>query len=248
MKRAVIQTETSLFIFFTAICFLLAVASSLVTSVSYSRFQQRLDRYGQWQAAIITCYEGTKRAVERHASVTQTGEISIIGEVFTDSGAFCCNIGSIDEAGRGLGRLTLTQGQWPTRPDEIVLENSTLFYLNIPADVGTKFTLEVTCTGADNKPLIKKTDFVLCGILPSYSANWQDKTAVSGIVADNCRLFDETNERKTILIGGNFSPARDVFELSNLVGKNETFVFTSGAYPEIGTGLFFSTKTAWRTQ
>jgi hypothetical protein len=226
-----------LYLFFTVLCLLLAILYSIASSAAYTQQQNRLDRYGEWQAAILKSSESTKAAVLQHAAIQAVGEIAIAGEVYSPSGTFCCNIGTIDDTGKLLGRLHLFEGNWPSQPDDIVLEYSTLGYLNYSYDLGQQIKLDVTYIGADGKKHVQTEKFRLSGILPSYAANWENGVAVSGIVNDNSVLLELPGVYKNLLIKGSYNPVKEITELQKLQNEKETFVFNNGAYPASLTGL-----------
>lgn len=237
MSKLIRRESVYLYLFFTALYLLTAILSSVASSAAYTLQQRRLDRYGEWQAAVLNCSEPTETAVKRHAAVQNVGEINIVGEVYAPSGTFCCNLGTIDGMGKELGRLQLAEGEWPTQPDEIVLEYSTLGYLCYSYDIGQRIQLNVTYIGNDEKEYVQAAEFRLSGILPSYAANWENGSAVSGIINEESSVMKLPGSYKNILIEGAYDPEDGIYELEKLMTDKEQFVFNNGAYPPILSGL-----------
>lgn len=173
---------------------IILVSSSIFMSLSFiiqrsifeTNRENSLTIYGEWQGAYFDISADQQQMIENNQLIAQSATMNIMGEVFADERAIG-SIGFIEEPLIDMGRLTLKEGEWPTKENDVVIESYILDKLHIAYEVGQRINLNIRLNDRDEI----NAEFVLSGILKSYSANWQsDGELVSIFTKGN--VFDST--------------------------------------------------------
>ena len=77
-------------------------------------------------------------------------------------------IGYADQETIDIGRLHLLSGKWPETADQIAVESSVLTDMGYSLELGQKITL----WHSDNNQAPESEQYVLTGVVKSYSDNW----------------------------------------------------------------------------
>lgn len=155
-------------------------------SVAKTQEVQRQDTYGAWHFAAYKADRTVQQRLANHATVKQYGEMKVYGQV-TSSNLIARNLGTMDPAAGQLGQIKLAAGEYPSQPDEIVVEKSVLASLGYTAsDIGSSIELPVRFgEQANGTPLMLQQRYRLSGVLVDYTALWKDsgRSLLSFIVA-----------------------------------------------------------------
>lgn len=141
--------------------FLFSVSCSSIEATLVSSAKRT---YGSWNFAVYHATQQTSRLLSNNLLIDQLGKMDIYGEIKHTKNGKVNYIGSIDAISMPLLNLSLEQGRYPTKPNEVVLERELLLYLGIPQRIGNTVTL----TYATNDGNIQEQSFVLCGIMNAY--------------------------------------------------------------------------------
>lgn len=145
------------------------VSLSLVGSISQTNAQFRLNTYGQWYFAIPSGKSEDGVWLEKQDWITSLGTAQNYGTIYLPAGQ--AGFGTLDEALRELGRLSLDSGNFPERDDEIALEADVLNALGYDYTLGQEITLTIYVPYQDQLIPVEHT-YILCGILHEYSNLW----------------------------------------------------------------------------
>ena len=209
-------------------------AQSIQSSISKTEEQQRFNTYGQWQGCVYNSKSQTVRSISEHSMVETLGTMREYAMAKTVSGAADCVIGTADREALQQGRIRLTEGRLPEYAGEIAVEKAMLPYLGYSYDLGQKISLEIEYTDGEGKLVLERREYYVCGILKSFSANWNsaENGPVSGLIAVTDPLCFLSEPRNIILFSGKYYDRETIQELKPLLDKDETLVFNLGAYPE----------------
>lgn len=148
------------------------VSLSLVGSISQTNAQFRLNTYGQWYFAIPSGKSEDDVWLQKQDWITNLGTAQNYGTIYLPSGQ--AGFGTLDEALREMGRLSLDSGNFPERDDEIAMEADVLNALGYDYTLGQEITLTIYVSCQDQLIPVERTYF-LCGILHEYSNLWMLK-------------------------------------------------------------------------
>lgn len=145
------------------ICFMF-LFSVLNCSVEATLVSSSKRTYGSWNFAVYHATQQTSHLLNTNMLIDQLGKMDIYGEIKHTENGKTNYIGSIDTTSMPLLNLSLVQGHYPSKPNEIVLERELLLSLGIPGTIGQTVTL----TYITNNGSIQEQTFVLCGIMNAY--------------------------------------------------------------------------------
>ncbi|MCI9487377.1 MAG: ABC transporter permease [Lachnospiraceae bacterium] len=83
----------------------------------------------------------------------------------------CGSIGTMDAGFVELGRISMEEGEFPERKDEVAMTRSMLLRMGFGAELGERVDLEIISGEGE----VLKQSYRLCGILEDYGGNWQTK-------------------------------------------------------------------------
>ena len=115
------------------------------------------EQHGIWFDVEEAQLSAARDAGAQAASMTCYGSFSLVGT------GRRVTVGTMGEDARAMGRFTLTEGDWPTATDEILLENHVRYLLPDTAQLGSVITLRM---GRDTRR------FVICGFIDDYRTRW----------------------------------------------------------------------------
>lgn len=216
-------------------CTILSVIFSLHQSYRYTASQNRLDRYGEWQAVVSNASDTSIETIAQHKNIVMYGIGNICGEIYSPGGTYICTIGTLDSNALELGRLSIQEGALPTAPTEIALEYAALSYLNIPYEIGREISVPVQYTDETGSLQTVSLTFTLSGILTSFAASWEPSAAISGIIPSSCPYFENAQQKKSLFLLGNYDSLSDINELMPLLPDGETLILNKNAYQNSGT-------------
>lgn len=168
---------------------LILVSSSIFMSLSFiiqrslfeTNRENMLDIYGEWQGAYYGLSLEQSLFIEQNQLIAQSADMNLMGEVIKDKRKIG-GIGYVDEKMIEMGHFTLKDGHWPIMENEIVVESYILDKLHVSYELGQSISLTIQL---NNKEIVE-AEFVLSGILTSYSANWKaDGSLVSVFTKGN---------------------------------------------------------------
>lgn len=114
------------------------------SSLEKTKLEQRLDLYGEWQGAYL---EGSEEILERlktEEDIDKIGTSLIIGK--TEKAGL---LGTFNAELIDLGRFSLYKGDYPQKPNEIMLELNEMSKMGLDLEVGQKVQIAVNMTTID---------------------------------------------------------------------------------------------------
>ena len=108
------------------------------TSSETTKKEQTLDLYGDWQLAYLSGDKEINSSLKDENFVEKAGTNIIIGES-EDAGV----VGTFDKGFLDIGRLSLYDGKFPEKADEIALEINQMSKMGLELETGQKVELEV---------------------------------------------------------------------------------------------------------
>lgn len=195
--------------------------------------QQRFSQYGEWQFAVYDNSLGTLSALEKHVGIEKRGKMTPLGNVVDGNERVVARLGYVDDAAVGLGHITLAEGTLPAKPNQIAMEMSTLVALGYSFDVDQVIDVPVIYTDAFGKVQHHSYQFLLTGILNTYSVAWNGAGdgPVNAIVNNDFIIADAPTDSYILLCSGQYKSINNAQELSVLLSKNGTLVLNTHAYP-----------------
>lgn len=218
-------------------------------SYELTKQEQRKDLYGAWHIAVYGAGQNTVKNIQNHATIKNIGQMTILGYVSGNDGTLSGSIGTIDEQAIALGHITLLDGKFPDKKDEIAVEMSYLTRLGYSFELGQ--TIELTI----QKPCISNESFIqtvycfkLCGVIKNYSNLWKtnNNDVVSFFVSNG--FSDEFSPYKINLFAEVKEKYADKVDELSSITKGSTFVkndytYALYAYGTKETDEPFSTKS-----
>ncbi|MDO4556936.1 MAG: hypothetical protein Q4B70_17630 [Lachnospiraceae bacterium] len=179
--------------------------SSIIYTDSYEQTltEQRKTTYGSWHAALYQAKDTIEKHLESHASVERIGKMIVAGNVVIDGESTLNGMGYIDKTLSSLGNITLLDGTFPEKENEIAIEASYLSRLGYSDQLGQTIHLTILCNNKPNdinsEPVKLTYAFQLSGVIKDYSNQWNtsNNTLVSFFVTP---AFCEQLSRVTLLI------------------------------------------------
>ncbi len=165
------KKKSSILIFIVLLLsFAFAIASvSLVSSISKTNAEFRLNTFGEWYYAIPAGTQEDAVRLENQAWAETVGVSHSYGIVWTETGSV--GFGTIDDAFKEVGRLKLDAGRWPEADNEIVLEADTLGILGYDYTIGQEIEIPIQIFCGET-PIVNRYTFTLCGIVSEYTDLW----------------------------------------------------------------------------
>lgn len=114
------------------------------SSLERTKLEQRLDLYGEWQGAYLAGDEETLEKLKSEEDIDRIGISLIIGKT-EKSGV----LGTFNDELVDLGRFTLYKGEYPRKPNEIMLELNEMSKMGLDLEVGQKVQIAVNMTTVD---------------------------------------------------------------------------------------------------
>ena len=162
--------------------FVLGLSCNLYTDSYESTLEhQRKQTYGAWNAAVYHTTDSVIEEISSHAIVQQVGEMDICGSAIDSEGTAIGMIGYADASIQTIGNLTLLDGNFPTSPDEIAIEEFCLTALGYSYELGQTISLSIMYEDQNGEYVIAEHSFTLCGVVRNYSAQW--KTGQSAVIS-----------------------------------------------------------------
>jgi len=181
MIRANIRThkKSYLLLAFVILFSVILELSAIIFTSSYelTKQEQRKDLYGAWHIALYGAGQDTCKDIRNHATIENVGQMTILGYASGNDDNFTGSVGTIDGEAIGLGHITLLDGAFPVKKDEIAIEMSHLTRLGYSYKLGQ--IIELTVRIPDKKDKDKKAftqtvrSFKLCGVIKNYSNLWK---------------------------------------------------------------------------
>lgn len=148
------------------------VSLALVSSINATNRDFRYKIYGKWYCGLMT---GTAedgawlQEPEQQKWVDSLGTARSVGRVITSAGPAA--IGTLDDGMREVGCISLDDGRWPKKADEIAIEGPVLSSMGLDETLGQQITLSVQVPCGERSVTVEKT-YTLCGVIHRYSTLW----------------------------------------------------------------------------
>ncbi len=119
--------------------FIFIVTSTIFeASIDKTKLEQRLNLYGEWNAAYLGANEGTLEKLRSEADIEKLSSALIIGES-SKSGV----IGTFNQDLIDMGRLSLYKGRYPEASNEIMIELNQMTNMGLDLEVGQKIGVDI---------------------------------------------------------------------------------------------------------
>lgn len=158
----------------------IVVSLSLTGSITKTNEELGKNTYGEWYYAVPSGKEEDAAwlAEQREAGLldcvgTMRNYGTIAGSAATDSiNSGIVGFGTWDADMIKVGRLSLDKGSWPSGPNEIAMEENTLYALGYDTTLGQEVELSITFPYSSERLHAVTQKFVLCGVLHGFSNLW----------------------------------------------------------------------------
>jgi ABC-type antimicrobial peptide transport system permease subunit len=148
--------------------------------------QQRKDIYGSWHICVYKTDDTLYRDMVRHGTIQTVGKMSEYGEVLGTDNSAVGIIGSANEEMQQMG-ISLMDGSFPKKDNEIAVEMSYLSMLGISYELGQQIPLKVKLYDSKSHGYLQvEKTYTLSGVLRNYSSIWKTdgNSLVSFFVTD----------------------------------------------------------------
>lgn len=149
------RRTTYLFISLLVVTFLYTTVMTFVDSTIKQNTLNHQERLGSYYYAVIDCTDEQKKTLEENPYLKPLSKTHCYG-TFMKS-----NIGYIEDI--CLLPMSLDQGNWPQKENEIVMKKDFLISLGYPLDIGETISLDYQRLDGTNQ----HQDYILSGILNS---------------------------------------------------------------------------------
>lgn len=170
---------------FTAVLFMSAI-TLLQTVMDRYLMETNYQNYGDWAISAVRDYENPgilfselKHPYLKTQGVCKTGA-ELLDQNNAPSGVLC---GTVDEALREFGNLTLYEGRFPAAEDEIAMDLSALSAMGLRYELGQNVRIAVFADGE-----VREKEFLLTGSMRSFAKTWKQQ---GGYPLPGCILTEE---------------------------------------------------------
>lgn len=230
------------------------VVLSIVSSISKTNEEYRLNTYGEWAFAVLPA-NGQEAWVEQQSFVEGMGKVSCYGITHTGWGDI--GIGTVDDQFLELGRIVLENGCFPTTETEIAMEADALSALGYDYTLGQDISLVIDVSLFSNAsapgenetlPCYVKKAFKLCGVIREFSNIWaisgqnEQQLLVSAFITPTAakQLFAEAE-----ISSGSAAPYTQLFLDVSQDNRAAASGFLSGKNNSQPQRIFFENKAAY---
>ncbi len=128
--RYVLSKRTTVFIIlFIAVSYiLLSGMTSIYDNMINKTFDEEERYYGRFHAILYDVTDEVADEYRRNSLVKEVGVTENLGLYMIEGTDFSASIGTMDEASKDLLPIELTEGRWPTAPDEIAVTEDMKYY------------------------------------------------------------------------------------------------------------------------
>ncbi|MDR7855756.1 FtsX-like permease family protein [Tissierella sp.] len=142
------KKDTLLLKLVITLSFIFIVTSTIFeASIGKTKLEQRLDLYGEWNAAYLGGDEETFEKLKSEPDIEKLSSSLIIGESFK-SGV----IGTFNQDLIDMGRLSLYKGRYPETSNEIMVELNQMTNMGLELEVGQKLGVDIYIRTIDVDP------------------------------------------------------------------------------------------------
>ena len=132
-------------------------------------FENGRNYYGDWVIAEVITNEQIGPQLTNHSYFDSCGTvksgIKISGKNGKQIGSA---VGTMDDTFLEIGKITLREGRFPEKDDEIAMEASLLMELGLPLDTGQEITLEIVHDDGSSE----SRSFLLVGVMKKSAGLW----------------------------------------------------------------------------
>ena len=188
---------------------------------------ERKEVYGYHNLLISSVTQKEAAAVAAHYATISCGVMTVSGDIVDENENVLGSIGTVDEDLIAMEHWSLLSGEWPQTERDIVLETLMLDKLHLSYDLGQEIHLTVAL--ADHTSM--QGTWRLCGILGSYTPNWNSGGArlPGAIVCQGAGSPLQTH----LLIQSRYKDAEEAEELLPLLtGEFSTLQWNDMSWPE----------------
>lgn len=203
------------------------LSTCLITSIStmvYSIHKMYVKRIEKQTGTAHVCYkyltDKQLQILKNHKQISEIGEFIPIGHYKNKKFApYSLVFAYEDETTAKLQNITLKEGTWPKKENEIVVQKWMLTKMGFKPTIGEKIDAECTnCFVWQEKPFKIKSTFVVCGILEDTSNDKINNSAIGIIskeyISKNMKPEDICVQAFARIKGNNIS------KTANEIGKN----------------------------
>ena len=208
-------------------CFVLFFSCFLTDSMQENRNYVRRTIYGFHNGVAFDITPTAEERFKDHLSIQSYGIMNIGGTVLSNDGTTAYGyIGSVDNSFKQLEQLQFKEGNYPQNDTEIAMEFALMDLLHVPYQIGSPVTLTILHEDGTSET----KEYVLCGILDSYTTNWKSNGyPLCGAFTYNSSLVEQTH----LFFIGDYPDSNAMEELSNLLDtKDSDVLFNDYAYLE----------------
>ena len=208
---------------------LLFFASFILESLDAQKEYNRKMTYGFHNGVAMDITEHTENVLKTHLSISDYGEMIVYGQVLSNEQEVYGYIGSVDSHFKEMENLSFLEGTYPTKENEIAIEYALLDLLHLPYTLGETITLTIQY----NEETIETKEYVLCGIINTFTTNWlsNDHPLCGAITLQTHTVPIERN----LFFIGNYKNSTDMKELDPIIHEKRTseLIYNDYSYPEI---------------
>ncbi|GEM_PF-4256810 len=226
------KSYISLFIVIILACIFTLSITIFNDSLLKTEEQQRKDIYGGWHISVCNSDATLYRDLVNHGTIKSIGKMTGYGYVLgTDKNAVGL-IGSAEDNMVNMG-LSLMDGNFPKKDNEIAVEMSYLSMLGYSYELGQTIQLEIQSFNEENKEYgeIEKT-YILTGVIKNYSSIWKTdgNQLVSFFVTDTSLKVSPVFENIFVTLKKEY--AKNADELALLAANRGNFIKNDYTYYE----------------
>ena len=213
--------------------FLLFSTFFIQESYLYTQQRQLQETYGYHNGAAFDLSEASAAELAGHATVEQAGHMYLYGNILTAQTGSAGMLGSVDKEFLDLENLAFLEGHYPTNANEIAMESLTLDMLQLPYEIDVP--VQITFQAINGETITR--EYTLCGILKSYTTNWESGTH------ELCSAFilplSDSAYTEHLFLKTAHNSSSQFSELSQITygTAHSELVYNSFSYPEESTSL-----------
>ncbi|MDO5521221.1 MAG: hypothetical protein Q4G58_12080 [bacterium] len=180
--------------------------------------------YGSWNFSVYQTTSKTRALLNENVLIDEIGTMTIYGTINSEAFNEYNYIGSLDDSGIDLTRLTFEAGAAPNEPNEIALEKNLLLKLGFDSTIGSPITVTYTNILGETEHL----NFTLCGIVNSYHNTYLKQGPL--VTAFVCNTFHSSIKYTEYI--NTFIKLNDAFHSQAIMNEIKNGSTVSATHPE----------------
>lgn len=177
--KTVIKTSFAIFLVFVAVAWIMLVRCNMYQW----QVQSAKNRFGDWFVMSYGSDSKENDGLKGHPYLDESGKAVIVNNAYDSNGDITdIRLGYMLDDFIRIGNISLDEGSFPQKDDEIAVDWNTLLKLNQGNELGQNIVINVVTTDEKGQSQSSNKTYKLAGILKNYSNVWVGGSRVPDVI------------------------------------------------------------------